>query len=98
MQNVLAQSFAFVGCENHKKSLTKTVIKYYIMSSAKIFCKQYNKVYNEAKKDEQRLRKMSKLLGKSSQTSKKSSAQKKRTVQETAMKMKTLLNSNYKNR
>lgn len=34
------------------------------MSRTKILCKQYNKVYNEARKDEQRFRKLSKLVGK----------------------------------
>lgn len=64
MKNILSESLMFVGCENHKKELTKTVINYYTVVRAKIICKKYNDVYDEARKKEKSLRKLSKLVGK----------------------------------
>lgn len=64
MQNIMSQSITFVGCEDHKEKLTKTVINYYAVTRAKLICKSHNNVYGETRKKEQKLRKMSKLVGK----------------------------------
>lgn len=61
-KNILAESITFVGCDDHKESLTKTVINYYTIARTKILCKTYNKIYNDARKEEQKLTKLSKLV------------------------------------
>lgn len=63
MENILAQSISFVGCEEHRENLTKSVINYYALTRAKIICKRHNNVFDEAKKKEKGLRKLSKLVG-----------------------------------
>lgn len=64
MQNILAESTTFVGCEEHKEKLTKTVIHYYTVVRMKIICKKHNNMYDDARKKEKSLRKLSKLVGK----------------------------------
>lgn len=63
VKNVLAESLNFVGCENHKKTLTKTIINFYCVSRTHILCKKHNDVYNEVRKEEKKYRKLSKLVG-----------------------------------
>lgn len=64
MQNILAENITFVGCPDHEKNLTKTIINYYAIARTKIICKTHNAIYSEARKEEQKYRKMSKLVGK----------------------------------
>lgn len=68
MDNILSESITFVGCKEHAKSLTQSVIQYYAVIRTKILCKQHNKVYNDARKEEQKFRKMSKLVAKKDET------------------------------
>jgi len=63
-QNVMNETMNFVGCKTHQETLTRKIINYYLMARTKILCKVHNKVYGEARKKEQELRKMAKLVGK----------------------------------
>ncbi|XP_071637716.1 uncharacterized protein [Temnothorax longispinosus] len=64
-ENILLESFPFIGCQEHKGALTKRVIHYYTLSRAHILSKTYNKIYDEKKVEMQKHRKQSKLGGKS---------------------------------
>lgn len=64
VDNVVAETITFVGCEHHKENLTKSVINYYLIARTQILCKAHNKIFNEARKEEKRLRKLAKLVGK----------------------------------
>lgn len=64
INNIFSESITFVGCKEHAKSLTHKVIHYYAIQRTKILCKEHNKVYNDTRKEEQRLRKLSKLITK----------------------------------
>lgn len=64
VQNIVSEPITFVGCEDHKKTLTKTVINYYCITRTHILCKKHNTVYNEARKEEKKHRKLSKLVSK----------------------------------
>lgn len=68
IKNIFAETITFVGCQEHAKRLTHSVIQYYAVVRTKILCKEHNKVYNDARKEEQKLRKLSKLVGKKSET------------------------------
>ena len=52
-------------CEEHKKTLTKTVMKYYCITRTHILYKKHNNIYGEARKEERKYRKLSKLVGNS---------------------------------
>lgn len=69
-ENILAESFPFVGYEEHKGALTKRVIHYYTLSRAHILSKTYNKIYDEKKLEMQKHRKQSKLGGGSGKNNK----------------------------
>lgn len=51
-KNIFAESIVFVGCPEHKDTLTRNVINYYTVIRARILCKAYNKMYNEKRKEE----------------------------------------------
>lgn len=68
VQNVLAESTNFVGCQSHQKDITRTVINYYTLVRAKILCKTYNAVYDEGRKQEKEHRKLAKLVGNKDKT------------------------------
>jgi len=64
MENVLAKSSTFVGCGEHEKNMTKSIINYFCIARTKILCKNYNKIHNDVRKEEQKYRKLSKLIRK----------------------------------
>lgn len=67
INNIFAESITFVGCKEHEKCLTHKVIHYYAIQRTKILCKEHNKVFNDTRKEEQKLRKLSKLINKKRQ-------------------------------
>ena len=62
LSNIQAESLKFIGCDDHKQSLTEKVIKYYVVVRAKIVCKNHNRIFNETREKEREHRKMAKLV------------------------------------
>lgn len=52
-----AYGLNFVGCEAHKMSLTKAIVKFYIIMRMHFLCKSWNRTLAESKKKQRALRK-----------------------------------------
>jgi len=65
-RKVYAESITFVGCEEHKEWLTKTVIHYYLIARSRMITKRDNKANDEQRRKERELRKRAILVTKKS--------------------------------
>ena len=66
LSNIQAESLKFIGCDDHKRSLTEKLIKLikidHVVVRAKIVCKNHNRIFNETRDKEREHRKMAKLV------------------------------------
>lgn len=62
-KNMLSEKLSFIGCDAHRKALTRRVISYYLFTCLKILFKTHNQVFNIAREEVTKHRKLCVLVG-----------------------------------